>query len=112
MSKFTTAIVAANKVVKPPIPAMTRIAVKGGWTAEDKGTRKMNERAVRQTPALTIVAAWIRALTVVGRSIASGSHAGSGNCALLPTAPPYRRSGISVRSCGVRVFGYKLAILP
>jgi hypothetical protein len=34
-----------------------------------------------------MVAAWIRAETGVGPSIASGSQTCSGNCALLPTAP-------------------------
>src|SRR5215217_883346 len=34
-----------------------------------------------------MVAAWIRALTGVGPSMASGSHTCNGNCALLPTAP-------------------------
>ena len=38
-------------------------------------------------PALTIVAAWIRADTGVGPSIASGSQTWSGNWALLPIAP-------------------------
>ena len=38
-------------------------------------------------PALTMVAAWIRADTGVGPSIASGSQTCSGNWALLPTAP-------------------------
>src|SRR2546425_1285872 len=47
MSKFTTAIVAAKIVVKPPIAAMTRIAVNGGVTSGERGTRKMNARAVR-----------------------------------------------------------------
>jgi len=42
-------------------------------------------------PALTMVAAWIRALTVVGPSIALGSHMWRGNWADLPTAPPKRR---------------------
>ena len=36
---------------------------------------------------MTIVAAWIRADTGVGPSIASGSQTWSGNWALLPTAP-------------------------
>ena len=39
------------------------------------------------TPADTIVAAWIIALTGVGPSIASGSQACSGNWADLPTVP-------------------------
>src|SRR5439155_1326268 len=42
MSKFTTAIVAAKIVVKPPIAAITRIAVNGGATRGERGTRKMN----------------------------------------------------------------------
>ncbi len=37
---------------------------------------------------MTIVAAWMRALTGVGPSIASGSQVWSGICADLATAPP------------------------
>jgi len=37
-------------------------------------------RATRKTPAATIVAAWINALTGVGPSIASGNQTCSGNC--------------------------------
>ena len=33
-----------------------------------------NMRATKNTPAVTIVAAWISALTGVGPAIASGSH--------------------------------------
>ncbi|CAB5000363.1 unannotated protein [freshwater metagenome] len=44
------------------------------------------ERTMRYTPAVTMVAAWMRADTGVGPSIASKSHACSGNCALLPQA--------------------------
>ena len=44
-------------------------------------------RATRYRPALTIVAACIRAETGVGPSIASGSQTCSGNWADLPTAP-------------------------
>ena len=39
------------------------------------------------TPAVTIVAAWISALTGVGPSIASGSQVCKPNCADLPIAP-------------------------
>ena len=46
------------------------------------------QRTIRYTPAVTIVAAWINALTGVGPSIASGSHVCSGICALFATAPP------------------------
>ena len=45
------------------------------------------QRATIYTPAVTIVAAWIRALTGVGPSMASGSQTCSGNWALLPQAP-------------------------
>src|SRR2546429_4450931 len=43
--------------------------------------------ATKKTPAATIVAAWISALTGVGPSIASGSQTCSGNCPDFPTAP-------------------------
>ena len=39
------------------------------------------------TPAVTIVAAWISALTGVGPSIASGSQVWRPSCADLPIAP-------------------------
>src|SRR5918997_1915329 len=45
-----------------------------------------------------MVAAWIRALTGVGPSMASGSHTCSGNCALLPTAPTNTRITAVVNS--------------
>ena len=51
-------------------------------------------------PAATIVAAWIRAETGVGPSIASGSHACSGSWADLPTAPQKSSSGIAaLKTC-------------
>src|SRR5438105_14817973 len=53
-------------------------------------------RATRNTPAATIVAAWISALTGVGPSIASGNQTWSGNCPDLPTAPQKIRSAMKV----------------
>ena len=44
---------------------------------------------------MTIVAAWIRADTGVGPSIASGSQTWSGNWALLPIAPQKTSSAIA-----------------
>ena len=44
---------------------------------------------------MTIVAAWIRAETGVGPSIASSSQAWSGNCADLPQAASSRSSPIA-----------------
>ena len=46
-------------------------------------------------PAATIVAAWMRAETGVGPSIASGNHTWSGIWADLPIAPQNSSSGIS-----------------
>src|SRR3989442_8794418 len=66
MSKFTTAIVAAKIVVKPPIAAITRIAVNGGASRGGRGTREMNARGARETPPLTSTAAWSKGLTRVG----------------------------------------------
>ena len=42
------------------------------------------------TPAVTIVAAWISAETGVGPSMASGSQVCSGTCADFPIAPMKR----------------------
>jgi hypothetical protein len=44
------------------------------------------ERAIRYTPAVTMVAAWMSAETGVGPSIASGNHVCKGNCPDLPHA--------------------------
>src|SRR6266540_1829124 len=45
------------------------------------------QRATMYTPAVTMVAAWISALTGVGPSMASGNQTYSGICADLPVAP-------------------------
>src|SRR5471030_776609 len=45
-------------------------------------------RAIRYTPAVTMVAAWISAETGVGPAMASASQVCNGSCADLPTAPP------------------------
>ena len=45
------------------------------------------QRAIRYTPAVTIVAAWISAETGVGPSIASGSQVCSGTCADFAAQP-------------------------
>ena len=50
-------------------------------------------RQSRNTPAVTIVAAWISAETGVGPSMASGSHRCSGICALLPHAGEQEQQG-------------------
>ena len=52
-------------------------------------------RAIWNTPATTIVAAWMSADTGVGPSMASGSQMCNGNMALLP-APPMNISTSAV----------------
>src|SRR5256714_1155875 len=80
MSFWAQAMVAANSAV--PTPMMATIH----WADELK-CRMGALRAIRYTPAVTMVAAWIRAETGVGPSIASGNHAWSGNWPDLPHAP-------------------------
>src|SRR5580704_14030823 len=74
------AITAANKAEKAPTQVMICMAVK---SIEKTG----NNLATKNTPATTIVAAWINADTGVGPSIASGNQICNGNIADLP-APP------------------------
>src|SRR4029079_13036761 len=81
MSFWATAIVAANSAVAAPTTAMS-------VGAYDEAALRMGLiRHIRNTPAVTMVAAWMSAETGVGPSIASGSQRYRGNCALLPTAP-------------------------
>ena len=53
------------------------------------------------TPAVTMVAAWISAETGVGPSMASGSQVCSRNCADLPMAPmnSSRQISVSASTC-------------
>src|SRR6185312_15268437 len=55
-------------------------------------------RATMKMPAVTMVAAWIRAEMGVGPSIESGSQTCSGTCADLPIAPMNRQMQMSVRA--------------
>src|SRR5213075_2655554 len=53
-------------------------------------------RATRNTPAATMVAAWISALTGVGPSIASGNHTCRGTWPDFPAAPQKISTAIAV----------------
>ena len=90
MSFWATAIVAANSAVITPIQAI----IVGTQSAETVSSGFM--RTIRNTPAVTIVAAWISADTGVGPSIASGSQKYSGSWALLPVAPRNSRAAMAV----------------
>ncbi len=74
------AVVAPIKAVTAPVHAITYIA-----TGMCSNTGYI--RAIRNTPAATIVAAWINAEIGVGPSIASGSHTCKGTCADFATGP-------------------------
>ncbi len=89
MSHWTSATSPATRSVTSP-----RIAARC-WTSGAASNTGL-VRQMRYTPAVTIVAAWIRAETGVGPSIASGSQVWSGICADLATAPPRRPSATSV----------------
>ena len=56
-------------------------------TSNAVGVKRKSTRANKNTPAATMVAAWINADTGVGPSIASGNHVSKGNCADLPITP-------------------------
>ena len=89
MSGCMIATVPAASAVNPPTHATT-------VNASGAASRNGCARHRRNTPAVTIVAAWISADTGVGPSIASGSQRCNGNCALLPTAASRSRSAIAV----------------
>src|SRR5882672_3314563 len=89
MSHCLSAIVAANSAVSAPTPATT--ALETGASANST-----LQRATRYTPAVTMVAAWIRAETGVGPCMASGSHVYRGIWADFPAHPRNRNRAIAV----------------
>src|SRR5450631_2547372 len=64
--------------------------------AVSDSSNKGDMRATMNMPAVTMVAAWIRAEIGVGPSMESGSHTCSGNCADLPMAPINRQMQATV----------------
>src|SRR5690349_16875112 len=91
MSYCTTAISAMKKAVMPPITSTKDSAVSDSSNSGDM-------RDTMNMPAVTMVAAWIRAEIGVGPSIESGSQTCSGNCADLPIAPMNRQMQAAVSS--------------
>src|SRR5918912_654430 len=89
MSHCLRPIVAAKIAVTAPTTTTVNDAT--GAIANRKELR-----AMRYTPAVTIVAAWISAETGVGPAMASGSHTYSGICALFPVQPRNRNRQIAV----------------
>ena len=94
MSFCATATVAAYNAVAAPMQAMTI----GAHEYDSCRTGLM--RVIKNTPDVTMVAAWMRAETGVGPSIASGNQRYNGSCALLPHAPTNSSNAIAVAVTG------------
>ena len=78
-----------NSAVVAPMTSTTDSAVSEYSNSGDM-------RATMNTPAVTIVAAWISAEIGVGPSMESGSQTCSGICADLPMAPTNSRMHATV----------------
>ena len=100
MSYWTNAAVAAKNAVAIPNNAV-RAETLG------KFTNKLELRIINTIPAVTIVAAWIKADTGVGPSIASGNQVCLPNCALLPTAASNKHNPIHSKLDEVYSFDVK-----
>ena len=93
MSFCTRPTVAAKIAVVAPMK-VTKVCAFGA------SSNSGDSRATMNTPAVTMVAAWISAETGVGPSMASGSQVCSRNCADLPIAPMNSSRQISVSASG------------
>src|SRR6202012_4610194 len=82
---------AAKKAVVAPMKVTNSSAVGDSWNRGE-------QRQTRNTPAVTMVAAWIRADTGVGPSMASGNHVCRKNWADLPMAPTNRKQAARARA--------------
>jgi len=89
-SFWTRPVVAARKAVLPPRIVTIKDTL-GAYSKRDE------QRQIRKTPAVTLVAAWISADTGVGPSIASGSQVWRPTCADFPTAPTKIKKQIKSR---------------
>ena len=68
--------------------------------AQRKQAIELLRQLAKNTPDVTMVAAWMSAETGVGPSIASGNQRYNGNCALLPHAPTNNNIAIAVAVTG------------
>src|ERR1035437_1277508 len=87
MSVWATAMLAAKTAVMTPTQVMTWSAPGTDVTPGKCAAINGYTRATRNTPAATIVAAWMSALTGVGPSMASGNQTCSGTWPDMPMAP-------------------------
>src|SRR2546421_11998852 len=93
MSPWAQAVVAARKAVSSPTMATT-------LSADEEWVSSGLTLAIRYTPAVTMVAAWMSADTGVGPSMASGSQMNNGIWADFPTAPRNSRRAMAGRAGG------------
>src|SRR5215472_3039584 len=91
-------MLAAKTAVMAPNQAITCNEPLSGGPQEGWACIKGYIRATKKTPAATIVAAWIKALTGVGPSMASGNQTCKGTWPDLPTAPQKIKSPIPVET--------------
>ena len=103
MSFCTKAVVAAKKQVVPPKMA-TNANAPGAYS------NRGEDRAIINTPAVTIVAACISAETGVGPSMASGNQVCNPNCADFPTHPINRRTQTVVNPSNSRLQNRKVLL--
>ena len=90
MSSWVKAILAAKNEVNPPI---SKIKNKTDGVNSNKGEHLI----IKNTPAVTSVAACISAETGVGPSIAHGNHVCNPICADLPTDPINRKKQMTFK---------------
>ena len=95
MSTCTEPITDAKKAVQEP-KSTSNVSVEGEYS------NIIEQRTTKNTPAVTIVAACIKADTGVGPSIASGSQVCKPTCADLPTAPIKRKKETKVKKSNLK----------
>src|ERR1035438_2575998 len=98
MSVWATAMLAAKTAVMTPTQVTNWSAPGTDGTPGRGAAIKGYTLATRNTPAATMVAAWMSALTGVGPSIASGNQTCSGTWPDLPMAPQKINSAIPVET--------------
>ena len=79
-----------TEVLPPPIPSITK------FTLQHEHSNKYPDLINKNTPTVTIVAAWINMETGVGPSIVSGNQVCNSNCADFPTAPQNKHKSRAV----------------
>src|SRR6478752_6862176 len=88
-----------SSLAQPTIAPNSRVTAPTMTTPVWAAGARLNtgpDRTIRYTPAVTMVAAWMSALTGVGPSMASPSQDCSGTCALFPHAASSSSNPIAV----------------